>query len=219
MKSQGYFDYHLYSTTKYRIENTDTFKVKDDLYLRYNPEPDIWQVGSVHDKFFWIGSMFRDEKKIDKLHSNEFTVVDIYQSHGTMEQVVDKYLEILRTLEKELKLPNLSLLEVDHISHKEFSKLGKGKSNDKHWLVVTEYPTRESFYDLQGEYTENTLKFEIFYVDGDRVIEIAACGNLGENLNITNYISGEADFLNKDILQKKFIGFGIGLERLVSLYY
>src|SRR5271168_2407246 len=77
---QNFFEHHLYSTLNYKIENTDTFEIKKDLYLRYNPEPDIWQVGKMHDKFFWIGSMFRNENKLDNLHQYEFTVVDVYQS-------------------------------------------------------------------------------------------------------------------------------------------
>ena len=61
---KGYFEHHLYSSLDYKIENTDTFKLKDNLYMRYNPEPDIWQVGEKHDDFFWIGSMFRKRKNL-----------------------------------------------------------------------------------------------------------------------------------------------------------
>ena len=71
LKRQDYFEHHLYSTLSYKIENTDTFEIKKNLYLRYNPEPDIWQVGMRQDKFFWIGSMFRNETKLDDLHRYE----------------------------------------------------------------------------------------------------------------------------------------------------
>ena len=217
LKNQGFFDHHLYSTIEYKIENTDTFKIKDNLYLRYNPEPDIWQVGINHDKFFWIGSMFRNEKKLSNLRKNEFTVVDIYQSQGTMDWVVKKYIEILKTLEKELHLPILSDLEIKYISHNDFSE-NKNRPRGTYWAIVTDYPVDESFYDLKGKDDHHTLKFEIFFVNENEVIEIAACGNLGENLNTSNMIKTEQTFLHKDVLAKKFIGFGIGLERLMHLY-
>jgi len=117
LKKQGYFEHHLYSMLNYKIENTDTFQVREGLYLRYNPEPDIWQVGIDMDKFFWIGSMFRNENRLDDLHQYEFTVVDIYQAQGTLEMVIKMYLEILEALETELKLISLSKLEVRYMTH------------------------------------------------------------------------------------------------------
>jgi hypothetical protein len=214
---QDFFEHHLYSTLDYKIENTDTFNLKESLYLRYNPEPDIWQVGIKHDKFFWIGSMFRNEQKIDPLHQCEFTVVDIYQAQGTMKDVLKKYIEILKTLEKELKLQNLSDLEIKYITHKEFSETNQIKLTGKYWFIVTDYPIKESFYDTQGIGTE-TSKFEIFLVNEGKCVEIAACGGLGENLNGNNYVKDKKDLINKNLIEKKFVGFGIGLERLISLY-
>jgi len=52
-----------------------------------------------------------------------------------------------------------------------------------YWLIVTDYPINESFYDAKGRDGGLTSKFEIFFVDEGNCIEIAACGNLGENLN------------------------------------
>lgn len=215
---QDFFEHHLYSTLNYKIENTDTFELKENLYLRYNPEPDIWQVGSRYDKFFWIGSMFRDEKEISNLHRNEFTVIDIYQSRGTMDDVVKKYTELLKVLEEKLKLPNLSGLEVRYMTHEEFGKTDKKKLDGKYWLVVTDYPVHESFYDAKGIDVDHTQKFEIFFIDEGESIEIVACGKLGVNLNEINHISRGENFINQELIEKGFIGFGFGLERLVSLY-
>src|SRR3989344_3456471 len=84
----NFFEHHLYSTTPYKIENTETFKLKDSLFLRYNPEPDIWSVREKYNNFFWIGSMFRNERKLTPLHRNEFTVVDIYMENKEMSDVL-----------------------------------------------------------------------------------------------------------------------------------
>ncbi len=218
LKSQDFFEHHLYSTIDYKIENTDSFKIKENLFLRYNPEPDIWQVGVNHDKFFWIGSMFRDEKKLSSLYQYEFTVVDIYQSQGTMSYVINKYIEILKSLEERLALPKLSDSEIKYMTHKGFSEIDKEKLQGKYWLIVTDYPIDESFYDTQGSDSHQTSKFEIFFVNKSECVEIAACGNLGENLNKHNFIVDKENIINTNILEKKFVGFGFGLERLIYLY-
>jgi aspartyl/asparaginyl-tRNA synthetase len=215
--NRGFFEHHLYSTIDYKIENTDTFKVKDQLYLRYNPEPDIWQVGDKHNKFFWIGSMFRNEKKLSKVHRYEFTVLDIYLKQGTMKILIETFLSLLRDLEKTLRLPILSDKEVRYISYDEFHN-SKKKFKGNFWLVLTDYPTYESFYDTPGKDRNHSNKFEIFYMKNGVPLEIAACGELGENLNKINYIKGAKKLLNKKIADKKFIGFGFGLERLAHLY-
>ena len=88
-----FFQTHLYSTTHYKIENTATFEVKKDVFLRYNPEPDIWKIGEHYDKFFWIGSMFRNEPKLSPIHSYEFTVVDIYEI-GDKDSVKKRFIEL-----------------------------------------------------------------------------------------------------------------------------
>ena len=213
---RGFFEHHLYSTLGYKIENTDTFKLKDGLYMRYNPEPDIWQVGERYDHFFWIGSMFRNEKKLDKTHQYEFTVVDIYLKQGTREHVIKTFLSVLRVLEKKLRLPVLSKVKVKEMTHEEFARAGASKGT--YWLVLTDYPIMESFYDTQGKDNGHTSKFEIFFVNKGKPIEIAACGQLGENLNKENYIKGKKKLLTKKLSQKKFIGFGFGVERLARVY-
>ncbi|MDB5260284.1 MAG: hypothetical protein JWN37_515 [Candidatus Nomurabacteria bacterium] len=215
--NQGFFEHHLYSTTNYKIENTDTFPLKDGISLRYNPEPDIWQIGIKYDKFFWIGSMFRNEKEINETRRYEFTVVDIYQPNGRQEDVVSKFIEILKMLEERLKLPVLSSCEVKTMLHEEFNKEDRILPSGRCWLLVTNYPIVESFYDT-GKDSDYTSKFEIYFVDEGVPLEIAACGNLGENINKVNYISSEDSYINQEIINKKFIGFGFGLERLIFLY-
>lgn len=215
---RGFFEHHLYSTLDYKIENMDTFKLKDGLYMRYNPEPDIWQVGERHDHFFWIGSMFRNEKKLDKIHRYEFTVVDIYLKQGKTAQVVKTFLSILGVLEKKLHLRSLSKLAVKQMTHEEFARLGNTKLKGNFWLIVTDYPINESFYDTQGKDDKHTSKFEIFFVKNGNATEIAACGQLGENLNKENYIKGKKKLITPKLAQKKFIGFGFGVERLAQIY-
>jgi lysyl-tRNA synthetase class II len=212
---QGFFEHHLYSTLNYKIENTDTFKVGKGLYLRYNPEPDIWQVGEQYDKFFWVGSMFRNEKKVSTLHRYEFTVLDVYLKRGNMKMVVEEFLELLGVLEKSLHVEPLSKLPVKYVS---YSELRKWKMEGSFWMVLTGYPIKESFYDTEGVNKHASNKFEIFYVRKGRLLEIAACGELGENLNPINYIKVAKKFLNKKVADKKFIGFGFGLERIAHIY-
>ncbi len=213
---QDFFEHHLYSTLNYKIENTDTFKLKNDLYLRYNPEPDIWQIRLKHDKFFWIGSMFRDERNLSVFHRNEFTVVDIYQSKQTINDVVNKFFELLKILEEKLQLLPLSKLEVKYTTYKEFA--AEKDFDGRYWMVVTDYPVEESFYDERGVDNSYAQKFEIFFVDNSKCVEIVACGKLGENLNKINFIAGKENFMNKNLLEKEFTGFGFGLERLMIIY-
>lgn len=214
---KGFFEHHLYSTMDYKIENTDTFKIRKNLYLRYNPEPDIWQVGEKHDKFFWIGSMFRNEKELSKVRRYEFTVTDIYLKNGTMKVVVETFLSLLKALEKSLRLSALSSSKIAYLSYDEFHS-GEKRFKGNFWLVITDYLIEESFYDTQGKDRVHSSKFEIFYVKNGAPLEIAACGPLGENLNTINFIKGTKKLLNKKISAKQFVGFGFGLERLAYLY-
>ena len=117
---EGFFEHHLYSTTNYKIEGTDTFKIKDRIYLRYNPEPDIWVIGDIYDKFFWIGSLFRKEKKLTPIHKKEFTVVDIYLKEGNRNNMVHLFIKILGQIEKKLNLQNLSKLPVEYARYSAF---------------------------------------------------------------------------------------------------
>jgi lysyl-tRNA synthetase class II len=210
--NNAFFETHLYSTLNYKIENTSTFQLKDKLFLRYNPEPDIWQIGEKHNKFFWIGSMFRDEPKLSPLHSYEFTVVDIYEI-GDKESVKKRFIEILNYLEKELSLKPLSkkIVEVDYKD--KFNNIKEKEC----WILVNEYPAEESFYDTKLK-NERTKKFEFFYKNGDSIIETVACGELGENANSRHYVKDEKNIVKSSLFNKKFIGFGIGIERLLFLY-
>ena len=120
----------------------------------------------------------------------------------------------MNAIEKQLKLNSLSKHEVKYLPYEQFDKRPKGI----YWLVLTDYPVDQSFYDVKGKDKNHTGKFEIYYVDGATCIEIAACGMLGENLNKQNYITGKKGFLSNKITQKKLIGFGFGVERLARVY-
>ena len=214
---EGFFEHHLYSTNNYKIEDTEYFKVEDETYLRFNPEPEIWVIGDKHDRFFWIGSLFRKENKLTPIHKNEFTVVDIYLKEKDREYMVSFFFEILKKIEKELDLQNLSKLPVEYVKYDQFKneKLNKHK---RYWLIVTDYPIQESFYDKENNLKDGTTKFEIFFINEGNSIELAVGGNLGENLNKKKFIKDEGKFVNKKILSKNFIGFGFGIERLIYTY-
>ena len=214
--TKGFFEHHLYSTLNYKIENTATFEIEKGRFLRYNPEPDIWTAGERYDKFFWIGSMFRDEPKVSSLHKKEFTVIDTYILGG-MNEAVDLFMQIIGEIELELNLSRLSKLPIKYVRHRDF---GRGELEDgRYWLVVTDYPIVESFYDLPSEHSaDETKKFEIYFVYNKQSIEIAACGNLGENLNKKNFIKNAHKIVNHKVLDKGFVGFGFGIERLIHLY-
>ncbi len=38
---EGFFEHTLYSTIPYKVENTESFRLRNKLYLRYGTEPDI----------------------------------------------------------------------------------------------------------------------------------------------------------------------------------
>lgn len=186
--------------------------------MRYNPEPDIWQIGNQFDKFFWIGSMYRDEERLTRFHRYEFTVMDVYMSNGKVRDVVGYFIEYLKVLEKGLKLKNkLSRLPVKFCKYKEFKMLTRTEK-ERAWYVVTGYPKDESFYDELEAGGDATRKFEIFHYSTGRVLEIAACGILGENHNPKMFVRDGKKFLQGEVLRKKFVGFGMGIERLMYLY-
>lgn len=218
LSKRGFFEHHLYSTQNYRIENVPQFKLNKGLYLRYNPEPDIWQIGDRFDKFFWIGSMYRNEKKLSRIHKYEFTVLDTYLRNGDMKSVAKNFLELLKTLERDLDLGyKLSQFPVEYVKYAEFDKIKFTKS-DNFWYIVTDYPKNESFYDQLKKGVPETEKFEIYCVKDGEEVEIAACGVLGKNHNAEMFIKNGEKYLSNTILKKKFIGFGVGLERLLYLY-
>lgn len=213
---EGFFEHHLYLTTNYKIESTETFKIEDKLFLRYNPEPEIWAVGEVYDKFFWINSLFRNEKKLTSIHKKEFTVIDMYLKEKDREQMISFFVKVLENIEEELNLPKLSTLPLEYIKYRDFKKEKLNKHN-KYWLIVTDYPIEESFYDELNNLQNETKKFEIYFVNNGDVIELAVGGNLGENLNKKKFIK-EDKFVNKKVISRKFIGFGFGIERLIYIY-
>lgn len=212
LESNSFFEVHLYSTTNYIIENTDFFTLRSNLFLRVNPEPDIWNIATDNEKFFWIGSMYRNESELSPLHSYEFTVADIYEI-GDKELVKNRFIELLLHIENTLNLQPLS----KHIIEIDYQDAIESITQDNCWIAVNNYPTEESFYDVdQGNGT--TKKFELFYKQNNDFIEIAACGELGPNTNTHNFIVNETAVVEKSALNKGLVGFGIGLERLLLLY-
>lgn len=207
---KGFFEHHLYACVPYTISNTD-YLTAGNMFLRVNPEPDIWKAGAYYDKFFWIGSMFRNERP-SPLHRQEFTVVDIYVRHAEQEDVAGFFLEILRHLERSLGLSALSQEPVSTMTYRQFHAC---KELPDGWIVVERYPVDESFYD--GMLEENrSFKFEIFH-KGKELVEIAACGKLGENHNPLQRVS-DLSAVDTQALRKEFTGFGFGVERLMYLY-
>jgi|SRR3989344_4802251 len=212
-----FFEQTLYSTVPYVVTNTDSFKLKDNLFLRYFPEPEIWVAQEQSEKFFWIGSLFRDEKEITKIHNYEFKIVDFYIKDSSMEKIVAVFFESLRFIESSLSLSGLSKLETIFITHDDFNA-GKFDHVGKRWLVVTNYPKEESFYDAVSEDKKTTSKFEIMFINAGEITEIAAAGVIGENLNKTKIIIDTKTIFQENIFTKNFIGLGFGVERLIYLY-
>lgn len=209
---KNFFETHLYSMINYKIENTRTFQLRENVFLRYNPEPDIWKIGQKYDNFFWIGSIFRDEPLLSEIHSYEFTLVDIYEI-GNKENVKKRLIELLTRLENDLNLKPLSrkIIEIDYNDEKDLIQ------EKECWILVKNYPNNKSFYDKSLD-NKRTEKFEFFYKNNSSITEIVACGKLGENINSNKYIKNENKIVLKEPLNKGFIGFGIGLERLLLLY-
>ena len=215
---KGFFEHSLYSTTDHKIENTPYFKLTDGLFLRYGTEPDVWEIGQDFDKFFWIGSLFRNEKNLTEIHNYEFKVLDYYIKNGSMDDVPGIFCQLLKKAEENIQLKRkLSKFNFQHISYKDLVK-DKLKKIQRCWLIVTDYPKEESFYDCSPD-IELTTKFEIFFYNKDKLIELASGGLVGRNINSYMYIKNENDFVNKKVFDRRFMGLGFGLERLIYLYF
>lgn len=215
----NFFEQTLYSSVPYAVTNTDSFQLKNNLFLRYFPEPEIWVAQETSDKFFWIGSLFRNEKEITKIHNYEFKIVDFYIKDASTKEIVNLFFELLRSIEKTLGLAGLSKLEIIFITYENFNA-GKFDHSGKHWLIVTDYPKEESFYDAISENQKTTSKFEIMFVNSGEITEIATAGIIGKNLNPTRTIINTDDSFgfSENVYAKNFIGLGFGVERLIYLY-
>ena len=100
---EGFFEHTLYSTIPYKLENTDIFQVRDNLFLRYGTEPDIWKIGEQFDKLFFIGSLFRNEKKLTEIHNYEFKIIDFYMKDGSIRGIINIFIRLLEEIEKNIQ--------------------------------------------------------------------------------------------------------------------
>lgn len=212
---KGFFEHTLYSSVSFKVENATCFELNKKLFLRYGTEPDVWRIGEHFDKFFWIGSLYRNETKLTRIHNYEFKLVDFYISGGSIQNILNIFLNLLKQVEKSLDLIKLSRLEMKKISYMDFHK-NEFRKDKKYWLVVTEYPIQESFYDKPLKCDTN--KFELFFVNSGKVVEIASGGIVGPNINKEMYIKNIDKFTDKQLFDKEFIGLGIGVERLILVY-
>lgn len=226
----GYFEHSIYNTIPYRLENSISFQLPHNLYLRYGTEPEVWTIGNLYDKFFFIGSLFRNEPQLSRIHSYEFKLIDFYIQNGSMEDIVKVFLRLLSEVEALLHLPHLSKIPVIYLSREEFDSrfdISEESTSDvtwredsrgePAWLVITHYPIEESFYDTaQGDATN---KFEIMFQNQNETIEVASAGTVGANLNREQYIQNDSQLYDPRILDKQFTGLGFGIERLIYLYH
>lgn len=214
---KNFFEQSLYSTNPYNITNTEFFKLKEKLFLRTLPEPDVFEAATELDKFFWIGSLFRKEKEITKIHKNEFKLLDFYIKSDSQIKVTQIFFDLLKTTEKALQLKELSNKQITYIDYQDFIEC-KFKHSGKYWLIVENFPINESFYDSLLTNGKASSKFEIVFVNSVETIEIAAAGLTGENLNKEKSIIGLNYTIPSRILKNKFVGLGFGIERLIYLY-
>lgn len=215
---KGFFEHSLYSIVNYKLENVSSFKLKNGLFLRYGTEPDVWKVGQSFDKFFWIGSLFRNEENLTEIHNYEFKVLDYYIKNGSIEDILDIFSKLLKKTEEIMQLKRrLSKFNFEQVSYENFMR-NKLKKDQNCWLIVDDYPKEESFYDGLPN-IELTTKFEIFFYNKGKPIELASGGLVGRNINNYMYIKNEDDFVNKEIFDRRFMGLGFGLERLMYLYF
>ena len=212
---KDFFEHTLYSFRQFKIENAECFEINPNLFLRYGTEPEIWKIGKEFDKFFWIGSLYRKEKSLSPIHRYEFKLVDFYLREGTLNNILDLFFDLLKEAEKSLNLKKISELSIQFISFKDFQNK-KFLNNKKEWIVVTNYPKNESFFDAPLK--EGTNKFEIFFISSGRKTEIASGGIVGPNLNPKMYINEGEKYTNEKIFNENFIGLGFGIERLMFLY-
>ncbi len=134
-----------------------------------------------------------------------------------MDDVLDIFSLLLKKAEETMHLKRrLSKFNFEHVSYKNLMK-NKLKKDQKCWIIVADYPEEESFYDSLPN-IKLTTKFEIFFCDKDKLIELASGGLVGKNINSYMYIKNEDDFVNKEVFDRRFMGLGFGLERLIYLY-
>jgi aspartyl/asparaginyl-tRNA synthetase len=202
----------LPSHTSYKIEGVRSFKVAPGMYLRYTPEPDAWIHSEGLHQFFWIGSIFRNNTP-SPWHSNEFSMVACYARSKTTTTMVSVFFALLREIEQTLEGHALSKAPLRYATYAEFNSGFDRKHNG--WVVVTEYPKEQSFYD-QMSAAGNTLRYGIYFIHEGKAALIASGGTVGENMNKKMKIR---EFkLPKDSLNDRIASLRIGVERLITLY-
>jgi len=93
---KDFFEHTMYSFVSFKIKNADCFKINGTLFLRYGTEPEVWRIGENFNKFFWIGSLYRKEKKLSKIYKYEFKLVDFYIRGGSMQDIINIFLGLLK---------------------------------------------------------------------------------------------------------------------------
>lgn len=208
-----YTELALPATTQYRIDGVKAFKLGPKAHLRYTAEPDIWLAGEGFEQFFWVGSVFRNEKN-DPLSGNEFTMAAVYAKHHTTTQMVSLLFQLLRELEQSISMPYLTREPLRYATYKEFSSKSFDRKQDG-WVVVTEMPKEKSFYDQESA-LGNTMRFTAYFLRGGKAIEMASGGTVGENQNRKMRINNH--HVPKDIYNERLIGLRLGVERLLLVY-
>ena len=212
----GYQELRLSNIVTYSVTNTNSISLSDSCYLRYTPEPEIWETGRYYERFFSIVSLFRNEDKKSNIHKNEFSIIDSYQSNSDVEQMMGHLMGILSNIETELNLIQLSNLPCIRVSYEQFCS---NAANLKRKVIyhVEKYPISESFFDRVNEDTETTTKSELFAVLGDgQVIEFGVLGKVDKNANDQFRVVNKT--VNFDFNKYELFGGCLGIERLILIY-
>ena len=209
--SEDFFEKHLYSLAS-PIKGTNPLSTEKGV-LRFSPEPDVWVIPPNIERFFFIGSLFRDER-IDALHAYEFTTADIYFRGGGQALLLEIFWKILDVLAERKVISNLNGLNVKEVEYCRFTPQEK-VSEKEMWLLVTHYPVEESFFDAMLD-EQSTQKSELFLmVPGFQPIEIASLGRVGANRNSLVQLEKPIPELSKYISEDLF-GLCFGIERLMT---
>lgn len=212
----NFYEVTLYDTTKYSVTNTSQIKTETGDLLRYNTEPEIWQMGVDYDKFFCITSLFRNEDLSSLLHKNEFKVVDFYIKNSNETKIFSIFYELLKYLEEHLYLPILSGLRLHPCDFEDFKNnnvTSKGNSIYK----VENYPIEESFYDAIDDATGKSKKGELFFLGDKNVIEFSVFGQVDENKNPLNVVE-KFNLTEPNIKSLNLFGMCLGIERTILCY-
>lgn len=217
--SSAFFEVTLCNVVSYYYTKTQNITNDQGGYLRYSPEPEIWDVAIGFNQFFSITPLFRIEDPKSDIHLQEFHVLDIYASNYEEDQMLSLLLKCLSHIEDKSGKKPLSNCKITKVTFENFRD-DYVEVAEPMLILVTDYPISESNFDKLKDVTKlTTYKSEIFFRHGNLTLEIGVLGKVGFSSNPDCELKGYK-FINdvKTVEDKNLYGGSLGLERVLAVY-